>query len=409
MDILEILNELWSILHPDSDLNLQLSFWAGAGGSLISAAGSLFSGLFGNKAQKDANRTNLQIARETNENQYRMFKEGNDFSARMANEAWNRETSYNDPAAQLARYQRAGINGQVAMSGSLGSAGTTAADMAAPQSLAPPTLHAPTVAPVPSVFDMESMANILSTLADADKKGAEASNIRGMFEVNLENAIEEREYKKLMNTYQGIQNNILAKTGLDKAFGELREQNARILLNDEMTITEKTKQVDLLASAFLKRAEEKLTKEKYNQLVETFPLLKKQLNANIELLQEQKKTEGTKQEANRASANASNATAENQRAQARNTDEDTEGKKIDNHYRPYQNESEIESRDRDASVKEYDAETRRGEAKGRSYGSYSKNLYYPEDGDDDAMRVNSYKNSRHGKNKRKVPRYRKRK
>lgn len=50
------------------------------GGALISGASSLLGGMFGSASQSSANRTNLQIARETNQMQYQMFQEQNAFS-----------------------------------------------------------------------------------------------------------------------------------------------------------------------------------------------------------------------------------------------------------------------------------------------------------------------------------------
>ena len=84
------------------------------GAALISGGASLLGGLFGglsNKSQVDkANATNLQIARETNQQQYQMFQEQNAFNERM----YNQMQSFNTPAAQMQRYQDAGINPYIA-------------------------------------------------------------------------------------------------------------------------------------------------------------------------------------------------------------------------------------------------------------------------------------------------------
>lgn len=65
------------------------------GGAIISGVSSLFGGLFGNKSTTDTNRLNLQIAREQNA-----------FNERM----WQKNNEYNTPSAQMARYAAAGIN-----------------------------------------------------------------------------------------------------------------------------------------------------------------------------------------------------------------------------------------------------------------------------------------------------------
>lgn len=98
------------------------------GSALMSAGssiGNIFSNILGAKSQAAANRTNLQIARETNQNQYRMFQEQNQFNLDM----WNKQNEYNLPTAQVQRLLAAGINpsavfgnGSVSEAGALTSA-----------------------------------------------------------------------------------------------------------------------------------------------------------------------------------------------------------------------------------------------------------------------------------------------
>ena len=288
------------------------------GGAIVTGVGSFLKSIFGRKTQSDTNRTNLQIARETNENQYRMFTEGNQFSERMANEAWNRETAYNDPRAQMLRYQRAGINPQVAMSGSLGSAATQPGDMSAPTSLAPPVQHAPTVQPLPHVLSgLEEMSRVVGNLISAKKDNADANRTAGLYTAELENILEDTQSKRLQNAYQYMENLIKGKTGMKKALLDMREQMSRIVLNDKMTETEKYKQVNLVADTFLKKAEKKLTQAKTTELNETLPLIKRSYEEQIKLTKKQQATEDSKQAANYASANDSNASADLKREQKR--------------------------------------------------------------------------------------------
>lgn len=79
----------------------------GAAGSI---AGSLIGGSMNKNAQGGANNINLRIARETNQQQYQMFNEQNAFNERM----YNQMQAYNTPAAQMQRYQDAGINPYIA-------------------------------------------------------------------------------------------------------------------------------------------------------------------------------------------------------------------------------------------------------------------------------------------------------
>lgn len=106
------------------------------GSALMSAGssiGNIFSNILGAKSQAAANRTNLQIARETNQNQYKMFQEQNQFNLDM----WNKQNEYNLPTAQVQRLLAAGINpsavfgnGSVSEAGALTSAPAPTLQMA---------------------------------------------------------------------------------------------------------------------------------------------------------------------------------------------------------------------------------------------------------------------------------------
>lgn len=80
------------------------------GAALINGGASLLSSIFGgastNSAQREANETNLQIARETNKANYEMHQSDIAQQERM----WKLQNEYNDPSNVVARLQRAGIN-----------------------------------------------------------------------------------------------------------------------------------------------------------------------------------------------------------------------------------------------------------------------------------------------------------
>lgn len=94
------------------------------GASLLS---SIFGGLFGSGNNSATNATNLQIARETNEQNYRMFHEQQDFAERMYNAA----NEYNSPLQQAERLRAAGINPSAVL-GSTGQGVTAASAPASP-------------------------------------------------------------------------------------------------------------------------------------------------------------------------------------------------------------------------------------------------------------------------------------
>ena len=143
------------------------------GSALISGASSLLGGLFGSVSQSSANSSNLQIARETNQMQYQMFQEQNAFNEKMYHEM----QQYNSPAAQMQRYQDAGINPYIA-AGNVQSGNA----QSALQSAQPLPLHTAQVMPVDAFKDSFSqIGNVISqyaqnelALSQAQKNRAEA-------------------------------------------------------------------------------------------------------------------------------------------------------------------------------------------------------------------------------------------
>lgn len=80
--------------------------WYDVGAAAVSAGGNVLSNILGASAQRDANRTNLQIARENNAQAYKIFQEQNQFNLDM----WNKQNAYNLPTEQVKRLLDAGIN-----------------------------------------------------------------------------------------------------------------------------------------------------------------------------------------------------------------------------------------------------------------------------------------------------------
>ena len=160
----------------------------GLGSSFIGGLADMFS-------SSDANDTNLQIARETNEQTYKMFHEQQDFNERM----WNATNAYNDPARQMERLRAAGINPFAILGsngqGSLGQAGITTSPSA-------PSLHTAQVQAVSPSLMMEGITRSVGDYFDNINKDADAKGkqIDLMFksqewETKLSNMIEDRNLK----------------------------------------------------------------------------------------------------------------------------------------------------------------------------------------------------------------------
>lgn len=142
----------------------------GAAGSVL---GSFIGGSKSAAAQRRANETNLQIARETNAQNYRIFQEQQQFNENQ----FNRWLDYSTPAAQRQRYEDAGINPYMAV-GQLQN-GTPSSALTSANS-AP--MQGAQVQPVQGLGDalqnsIERAAGVfssmISSISDADLKGSQ--------------------------------------------------------------------------------------------------------------------------------------------------------------------------------------------------------------------------------------------
>lgn len=117
------------------------------GGS--SVLSGLLGGLFGSKSQKSANETNLQIARETNQQNRELFNQ----QLAWTEDMWNKSNAYNAPDNQVQMLLRAGINPAAVY----GSGSTSPASM--PSVPAAPQMQGATVNPVDYSFIPQAIDN----------------------------------------------------------------------------------------------------------------------------------------------------------------------------------------------------------------------------------------------------------
>lgn len=106
----------------------------GAGSDLL---GGLLSSSSSRKAQESANRTNLQIARETNAARMELAK----YAYSQDLEMWNKQNEYNNPANQMQRLIAAGLNPNLVY----GSGSITGNTVGSAPSFKSPELEAPRV------------------------------------------------------------------------------------------------------------------------------------------------------------------------------------------------------------------------------------------------------------------------
>lgn len=198
--MLDILNFVLSFIHSvlTYHSDCQLAFIDPLiGSAIIGGAANVFGSLFGGssaaKAQRSANRTNLQIARETNHQNWNMMTYQNQW-----NEAQNEKMlAYNTPLEQMKRYDQAGINPYLAASQIL--PGNQQSQLTSAQS---PAMQAAQVQPVTGMAD--AIQNSISDAADTMLKIAQARDINMDAELKRKSFdfdLDDRKYRSKSTQY----------------------------------------------------------------------------------------------------------------------------------------------------------------------------------------------------------------
>lgn len=210
--MLDFLNYIYCIIHfvfnyhSDCQQAIVPAVAAALIGGGASVLGSIFGGVSRNKAQQDANRTNLQIARETNQQNWNMMSYQNQW-----NEAQNEKMlAYNTPLEQMKRYDQAGINPYLAASQIV--PGNQQSQLTSAQA---PAMQAAQVQPVTGMAD--AIQNSISNAADSMLKIAQARDINMDSELKrlaFDSDLEGRKFRNKSDEYDYL----LKKQGYDFNF-----------------------------------------------------------------------------------------------------------------------------------------------------------------------------------------------
>lgn len=316
-------------------------------GNVLSGIGSVVGAISGAKsardAQREANETNIMLARENNALQYKMaqennwlqqalLRENNQFNRQQAIDMFMMENYYNSPVQQMERLRKAGLNPAVMMEGAGGSA-TGNADGSTPSAASAgitpqlPSLTTPHVEPLPTMATgflsaLQQLSQIKLTNAQAKKSGAEINRIETLLDQEFANLQADTDLKKSQQHYNETLNEIQRVFGKSKAFADIRESYSRYTLNMLKGDTEK-------AQKALLEIEKEFKDTQNKQLIEQAPFLLANIQKTGQLIDEQKNTEKSKQSANYASAEQSKAAAEEHRAGAGLKRKETEIREID--------------------------------------------------------------------------------
>ncbi|QCS36962.1 DNA pilot protein [Tortoise microvirus 35] len=184
------------------------------GAALIGAGASVVNSGFNLFGQSSANKTNRDLASQQNDYNLALQERAFDYNSYQSDleyyrnlEMWNRQNEYNSPAAQIARYKRAGLNPNLIYGTGTASAGNASSS---PQYTAArfqaPRAERATVSPLRSTFDPYQALQIGQALAlqkaQRDQISAQAEYTRQETKNNALNGLikaEELAGRKLTN------------------------------------------------------------------------------------------------------------------------------------------------------------------------------------------------------------------
>lgn len=180
-----------------------------AAAAAIQAGGSVLNSIGGIISQNSANHANVKMTRETNAMNYKIAQEANANNQQLQRDQnawnlaqWNRENDYNSALNQRKRLELAGLNPYYALNEiAKGSATSNPLESAPYTPTITPTMQAPSVQPISALGTIgnaagdfvntymnaqmnaanvtKAQADAKSSMADADKKAAEAAAISG--------------------------------------------------------------------------------------------------------------------------------------------------------------------------------------------------------------------------------------
>lgn len=196
--------------------------WIGLGSDVVGMGSSYAANQYAADKQ-------YQATKETNEQNYKIWQESQDFSREQANTQWEREkemfnmeNSYNNPANVVGRLREAGLNPALAMQGSLGSAMSSAASGGSPtigSTPTAPTMQVPAIGQYYSniangISDASLKASMmLKNLAEAKKQGIETSRLESTIDDYVQQAKEETRRLRLENFARVFETEMLTKYG----------------------------------------------------------------------------------------------------------------------------------------------------------------------------------------------------
>lgn len=314
----------------------------------IAAAGGIVNSIIGSSSQNQANKTNLQIARETNEQNYKMQQEvnrtnqfineqNNRFNRDLSIEMFNLENAFNSPQEQMRRLVGAGINPFVA-AGQVGQvegrADTIPAQSPIPAGMTPAQLPAP-IQPTydgSAISGLTGLATAFAQIAQGNKTSTENQQLQDLFDDVKRQYEADIDLKNASARAQMLNNAITIMYGFKKAKKEVDKLSEEID-NIHAATNESEGRTALLAiDSILKNIEMQLEGEKLAQFRELRPIVYKSAEQEFENKVKEGKEIDSRTRANHASAGASSAMADYYRSQKRKTVSENRYQELTNNF-----------------------------------------------------------------------------
>ncbi len=306
------------------------TFSATALGASLNSAANMAATSASSRAQERTNNMNMAINAASLMQQDKWFHENQKYNAEEAEKAFNRssgferemfnaENKYNSPVEMMKRFREAGVNPSAAFLSSLGvqSASAGTAQSPAASGSAP---SVPSLTPMQSNADniyrgyhaVSEIPSLVKMMSEAALSDSQRRKIDTLVNSELESLRKDITNKDLVNSYQQIQNSILATFGYKEASAKILQHVSDAYRCIQSGNTEGAKAALLQYQSETEKEIKRLKGAEADRAVIIANNTQRQIDTQIQNLQSDTKKNLAQSEEARASAKNLRALASNQ-------------------------------------------------------------------------------------------------
>lgn len=264
---------------------------------VIAGGLSLLNGFQQTSNQKAINERNIAMQQQTNEMQERMFNQ---------NLAWQKESQqmqneYNSAKAQVQRALEAGLSPMTVAGASPATASTGSAGSPIP-SLTAPSAEMINSSSQNVIGTISEIAGAIANISKAGSDDAQRQRTLKLLNDELAGLQLDNNAKKMQNALLFTYGDKMKQAEYDLLIAKKANELSQVLLNEEMTDTEKEKQLNLISDALLKDSQRLLNKKEYQAFEQKLNAYLANVRADIKLKGAQTYEAETQAETNKAQA-----------------------------------------------------------------------------------------------------------